>query len=164
MKKIVVILLSIIFLLGLLPVTLLFGLWVHNYQKSALASLPDYESREFYTSGGFQDYTDYAKYFYDSITAQDLESSEHFTVTTDEDVEEILLHIDDFERAVAVTAEELKENYDFDRSIVTEGDYFCIETKFGEPIGQGFYEKFHNYSVCYFDIDAQIMYYFHHNI
>lgn len=164
MKKLGFILLSIILLLILLPAMLLFGLWVHNYQKSVLASLPDYESREFYTSGGFQDYTDYAKYFYDSITAQDLELSEHFTVTTDEDVEEILLHINDFEGAVEVTAEELRENYDFDRSIVTEGDYFCIETKDGEPIGQGFYEKFDNYSVYYFDVDAQILYYFHHNI
>ncbi len=164
MKKLGFILLSILLLLGLLPVTLLFGLWVHNYQKSVLTSLPDYESREFYTSGGFQDYTDYAKYFYDSITAQDLESSEHFTVTTDEDVEEILLHIDDFEGWVEAVGGELEENYDFDRSIVTEGDYFCIETKYGEPIGQGFYEKFYNYSVYYFDVDAQILYYFHNNI
>ncbi|MBQ7837415.1 MAG: hypothetical protein IJ395_02225 [Clostridia bacterium] len=163
MKKFCLILLAIILGICLLVSMMFFG-FLYSHQKSVISSLPDYESREFYTSGGFQDYTDYAKYFYDSITAQDLESSEHFTVTTDEDVEEILLHIDDFERAVAVTAEELKENYDFDRSIVTEGDYFCIETKFGEPIGQGFYEKFHNYSVYYFDIDAQIMYYFHHNI
>ena len=163
MKKFCLILLAIILGICLLVSMMFFG-FLYSHQKSVISSLPDYESREFYTSGGFQDYTDYAKYFYDSITAQDLESSEHFTVTTDEDVEEILLHIDDFERAVAVTAEELKENYDFDRSIVTEGDYFCIETKFGEPIGQGFYEKFHHYSVYYFDIDAQIMYYFHHNI
>lgn len=163
MKKFCLILLAIILGICLLVSMMFFG-FLYSHQKSVISSLPDYESREFYTSGGFQDYTDYAKYFYDSITAQDLESSEHFTVTTDEDVEEILLHIDDFERAVAVTAEELRENYDFDRSIVTEGDYFCIETKFGEPIGQGFYEKFHNYSVYYFDIDAQIMYYFHHNI
>lgn len=163
MKKFCLILLAIILGICLLVSMMFFG-FLYSHQKSVISSLPDYESREFYTSGGFQDYTDYAKYFYDSITAQDLESSERFTVTTDENVEEILLHIDDFERAVAVTAEELKENYDFDRSIVTEGDYFCIETKFGEPIGQGFYEKFHNYSVYYFDIDAQIMYYFHHNI
>lgn len=163
MKKFCLILLAIILGICLLVSMMFFG-FLYSHQKSVISSLPDYESREFYTSGGFQDYTDYAKYFYDSITAQDLESSEHFTVTTDEDVEEILLHIDDFERAVAVTAEELKENYDFDRSIVTEGDYFCIETKYGEPIGQGTYDKFDNYSVYYFDIDAQILYYFHHNI
>lgn len=163
MKKFCLILLAIILGICLLVSMMFFG-FLYSHQKSVISSLPDYESREFYTSGGFQDYTDYAKYFYDSITAQDLESSEHFTVTTDEDVEEILLHIDDFERAVAVTAEELRENYDFDKSIVSEGDFFYIETKEGEPIGQGFYEKFHNYSVYYFDIDAQIMYYFHHNI
>ena len=121
MKKFCLILLAIILGICLLVSMMFFG-FLYSHQKSVISSLPDYESREFYTSGGFQDYTDYAKYFYDSITAQDLESSERFTVTTDENVEEILLHIDDFERAVAVTAEELKENYDFDRSIVTEGD------------------------------------------
>ncbi len=164
MKKFGFILLSIILLLILLPIMLLLGLWGINHQKSVLVSLPDCESKEFYTSGGFQDYTDYAKYFYDSITVEDLESSEYFTVTTDEDVEEILLHIDDFEGWVEAVGGELKENYDFDRSIVTVGDYFCIETKDGEPIGQGFYEKFDNYSVYYFDVDAQILYYFHNNI
>lgn len=163
MKKFCLILLAIILGICLLVSMMFFG-FLYSHQKSVISSLPDYESREFYTSGGFQDYTDYAKYFYDSITAQDLESSEHFTVTTDEDVEEILLHIDDFERAVAVTAEELRENYDFDKSIVSEGDFFYIETKEGEPIGQGTYDKFDNYSVYYFDIDAQILYYFHHNI
>ena len=163
MKKFCLILSAIILGICLLVSMMFFG-FLYSHQKSVISSLPDYESREFYTSGGFQDYTDYAKYFYDSITAQDLESSEHFTVTTDEDVEEILLHIDDFERAVAVTAEELRENYDFDKSIVSEGDFFYIETKEGEPIGQGTYDKFDNYSVYYFDIDAQILYYFHHNI
>ena len=60
--------------------------------------------------------------------------------------------------------EELKDNYDFDKNIVSEGDFFYIETKDGEPIGQGTYGKFDNYSVYYFDVDAQILYYFHNNI
>lgn len=155
MKKLGFLLLSIMLLIGLCGCT---------YQDPVLASLPDYKSEEFYTSGGFQDFTDYAKYAYDSITVENLESSKYFTVTASVDVEEILLHIDNFEEWVKTIGGELKENYDFDRSVVTEGDFFYIKTKDGEPIGQGTYGKFDNYSVYYFDVDAQILYYFHNNI
>ncbi|MBR3819409.1 MAG: hypothetical protein IKJ41_09735 [Clostridia bacterium] len=148
----------------LLAIMLLFSLCGCTYQDPVFASLPDYKNKEFYTSGGFQDFTDYAKYTYDTITLQDLESSKYFTITSAEDVEEILLHIDNFERWVEAIGGELKENYDFDKTVVTEGDFFYIKTKDGEPIGQGTYDKFDNYSVYYFDIDAQIMYYFHNNI
>ncbi len=155
MKKPRVLLLVIILLLNLCGCT---------YQDPVLASLPDYKSEVFYTSGGSQDFTDYAKYTYDSVTLQELENSEYFTITSSEDVDEILLHIDNFEKWVETIGGELKGNYDFDKTIVTEGDFFYIETKDGEPIGQGTYGKFDNYSVYYFDIDAQILYYFHNNI
>ena len=163
MKKICIILLAVVLGIGLLLSMMFFG-FLYSHQNSVISSLPDYESNEFYTNGGFQDYTDYAKYIYDNITIQDLKSSEYFTITTVDDVEEILLHIDDFEGWVEACGGELKNNYDFDKTIVTEGDFFYIETKDGDPIGQGTYGKFDNYSVYYFDVDAQILYYFHNNI
>ena len=127
--------------------------------------MPDYESKEFYTNeDSFQDYTDYAKYIYDNITIQDLEFSECFTVITVDDVDEITSYIDDFEGWVELCGGDLKQNYDFDKSIVTEGDFFYLDTKYGEKIGQKIYGKFDNYSVYYFDIDTQILYYFHNNI
>ena len=148
----------------LLVIALLLSLCSCTYQDPVLSSLPNYKNEEFYTSGGFQDFTDYAKYTYDSVKAENLETSKYFTETSNEDVDEILLHIHNFEEWVDTIGGELKENYDFDRSIVTEGDFFCIQTKDGEPIGQGTYGKFDNYTVYYFDIDAQILYYFHNNI
>ncbi len=163
MKKFCLILLAIILGICLLVSMMFFG-FLYSHQKSVISSLADYESKEFYTSGGFQDYTDYAKYTYDNIKIQDLETSEYFTKTTADDIEEILLHIDDFEGWVETCGGELKENYDFDKTIVTVGDFFYIETKDGEPISQGTYGKFDNYSVYYFDVDAQILYYFHNNI
>lgn len=135
-----------------------------TYQDPILGSLPEYQSKEFYTSGGFQDYTDYAKYTYDFVPFEDLNASKYFTKTTIEDVEEILLHIDNFENWVEVIGDELKENYDFDKTVVSVGDYFYIRTKAGEPIGQGTYGKFSNYTVYYFDVDTKILYYFHNNI
>lgn len=163
MKKFCLILLAIILGICLLVSMMFFG-FLYSHQKSVIASLPDYENKVFYTSGGFQDYTDYAKYIYDNITIQDLKSSEYFTITTADDVEKILLHIDNFEGWVEACGGELKENYDFDKSVVSEGDFFYIETKEGEPIGQRTYRKFENYDVYYFDVDAQILYYFHNDI
>lgn len=164
MKKIWIILLSIILVIVLIPTVLLLSLWGYKHQNSPFATLPDYEMKEYYTSGGFQDFTDYAEYSYDGITPQDLESSKYFTITTVEDVEEILLHINNFKKRVKACGGELMENYDFDESIVTDGDYFYIKSKHGEPIGQGIYNKFDNYTVYYFDVDKQILYYFHSNI
>lgn len=143
------------FKLFLFIFTLLFSLCGCSYRDPVLASLPDYKNEFFYTDGGFQDYTDYAKYTYESVTAEEFEDSKYFTATTAEDVEEILLHIDNFEEWVEISEADLKGNYDFDKTIVAEGDYFYIKTKAGE---------FDNYSIYYFDIDAQILYYFHTNI
>ena len=163
MKKLFIILSAVTLGVVLLLTSIFFG-FLYFQQESVIASLPDYESREFYTNDGFQDYTDYAKYIYDNITIQDLESSEYFTITTADDVVDILLYIDDFEGCVEVCDGELYENYDFDKTIITVGDYFYIDTKEGEPIGQRTYRKFEYYDVYYFDVDAQILYYFHNNI
>lgn len=163
MKKICLISLAIVLGICLLMSMIFLG-FLYSHQNSVIASLPDYESKEFYTNDGFQDYTDYAKYTYHNITIQDLKSSKYLTITTADDVEEILLHIDDFEGWVEACGGELKKNYDFDKTVVTEGDFFYIETKYGEPIGHETYGKFDNYSVYYFDVDTQILYYFHNNI
>ena len=163
MKKFFFILSAVILGVGLLLTSIFFG-FLYSHKDLIITTLPDYNNKEFYTSGGFQDFTDYAKYFYDNITAKDLESSEYFTMTTADDVEEILLHIDDFEGWVDVCGGELKENYDFDKSVINDGDFFYVKTKYEEPIGQSTYGKFDNYSVYYFDFETQILYYFHNNI
>lgn len=154
MKKIV---------LALLIFVLIFVLFGCFYTDPVIASLPDYKSECFYTSGGFQDYTDYAKYTYDSITTQVLDASKYFDVTTAEDANEILLYIQNFERWVETIGGELKENYDFDKTMISEGNYFYIETKAGDP-DQETYDMFVNYTVYYFDLDTQTLYYFHNNI
>lgn len=148
----------------LTTILLILSLTGCDEQSKVLRSLPDYESEVFYTSDGFQDYTDYAKYTYDSVSVQDLEDSNYFTVTTAKDVQKINIYINNFEEWVKAVGGDLKKNYDFDRSIVTEGDYFYIFTYEGKPIGESTYGKFDNYSVFYFDIDTQTLYYFHNNI
>ena len=44
-------------------------------REKVLASLGSYESEAFYTSGGIQDFTDYAKYQYKSV---DLQNNKYF--------------------------------------------------------------------------------------
>ena len=129
-----------------------------------LRSLPRYRSKAFYTSGGFQDYTDYARYAYRSVSTRQLESSPYFSPVTAENTDELLLYIDDFEGWVRISGGELLANYDFERFIISEGDYCCIKSRFGEPIGQSTYGKFDSYNIYLFDFDTQTLYYFHNNI
>ena len=52
---------------------------------------------------------------------------------------------------------DVEAGYDFDISEIEEGDYFYIET-------DEFYDEFGCYDVYYFDMETEILYYFHNNI
>ena len=127
-------------------------------EDPVVASLPRYKDFESYSSGDFQDYTDYKKYFYESVDAEALSQSAYFSECTEEDVEELLEYIDFFSRSVEQVDDELKQNYDFDTSIISTGDYFYIETR-----DELEYQKFGGFNIYYFDIEAQILYFFHYN-
>lgn len=143
----------------ILTVSLLVLLCSCVYTDPVLARLPACKSEAFYTSGGFQDYTDYAKYTYESVDAQSLLRTGYFAEVTAEDVNEIQSYLEDFEEWVATCGGELSENYDFDMTTVSAGNYFYIEAEDSDPD-----RKFYDYTIYYFDIDAQILYYFHNNI
>ena len=55
-------------------------------KDEVLDSLGKYESKQFFTSGGFQDFTDYAKYCFDSV---DFSDNSYFQIITDN----IFLHV-----------------------------------------------------------------------
>lgn len=137
--------------------TLLFS-YLFAPQDAIVNSLPDYETKEYYTSGGFQDYTDYAKYTY-RIYETVLMQNPYFLPVTDEDIPEILSYIENFEGWVEICEDFPSEHYDFDKSILVEGDYYYILSEYEEPG-----KEFWNYDVYYFDLDAQVLYYFHNNI
>lgn len=133
---------------------------------SVVGSLPAYDNREYYIDASWQDSTDYGKYFYSSIDKAILENNHYFSEVSEIDVQVLLAHIENFESWVYASEreDEVSENYDFDKSIVSVGDYFYIKTLHGQPIGQGTYGRFDNYTVYYFDVEAQILYLFHNNI
>ena len=123
-----------------------------------LEFLPRYETRDFYTSGGFQDYTDYAKYtFGEKILS--LEEHPNLRPVTREDIPEIECYLENFEGWVKTCQEFPKESYDFDWKWLGEGDYFYLYSRYEEPE-----QKFWSYNVYYFRQENQTLYYFHNNI
>ena len=123
-----------------------------------LDSLPKYEKKEYYTSGGFQDFTDYAKYTY-QISESEIIQSETLFPVMEEDIPTILKYVEHFEGCVDVYQDFPSESYDFEKSMVSTGDYFFIYNKYGEPE-----MTFWDYNLYYFDVDTSILYYFHTNI
>jgi len=152
----------VLIVLLILAMVLIGSVWLLSLlfapKDSILASLPDYESREYYTSGGFQDFTDYGKYTY-RIYETELMANPYFQQVTEEDLPKIHSYLDDFENWVAISSDFPQDAYDFDRSQVQPGDYCYILNRYEEPE-----KKFWHYDLYYFDLDAGILYYFHSNI
>ena len=123
-----------------------------------LESLSKYSEKEYYSSGGFQDTTDYAKYTY-HISEEDLQNNEYLLPVESTDLPQIIAYIEDFEELVSVSHDFPSESYDFDKAIVSAGDYFYVSNRYQEP------EKaFWNYDLYYFDLESLTLYYFHSNI
>ena len=127
-------------------------------QDPVLSSLPDYQEKMYFSSGGFQDFTDYAKYTFDNMDASVLEANPYFIPVTSEDKKEILSYIENFENWVAIIGDDLAPKYDFDKSAIAEGDYFYIQFEYTYD------RRFQNYDVYFFDVDLQTLFYFHNNI
>ena len=158
MKRFFPVLLMAIFVasLFLMGFIWLFSL-LFSTRDAILDSLPDYESKTFYTSGGFQDFTDYGKYTY-RIYETELMENPYFQQVTEDSIPEIHAYLDNFENWVAISSDFPREAYDFDRSQVQSGDYFYILNRYDEPE-----KEFWSYNVYYFDLDNGILYYFHNN-
>lgn len=118
------------------------------------------EKEEYYDKDGVQDYTDYAKYIYESKDI--IENNKDYNKVTTDDINNITEYFNDF-RSVMESKDRLKE-YDFDVTKITEGDFFRIKTKEGESIGDSKYEKFDNYTLYFFDTETLTLYYIHNNI
>ena len=159
MKKIWKAFIAII--LSLFAATLImvgFCVWFFTPKDPVLDSLPKYEKKKYYTSGGFQDFTDYAKYTY-QISESEIIQSEALFPVMEEDIPTILKYVEHFEGCIEVYQDFPSESYDFEKSTVSTGDYFYIFNKYGDP-----QMSFWDYNLYYFDVDTSILYYFHTNI
>ena len=117
-------------------------------------------SEEYWDKNGAQDYTDFCIYQYDSSSAIEADSS--YVKVADSDIDRIKGYFFDFKQWMEV--ENRLDEYTFDESCISAGDYCLIKTKEGQPIGSSVYGAYDNYSVYYFDTESLVLYYIHSNI
>lgn len=152
----------ILFLIAVCLFTLLAACVIPK--NKVLTSLGEYRDHEFYSEGEFQDYTDYAKYYYASV---DFTDNKYFSKIEPSDLDELNLHLDDFERWIETyrrgdASREIVVNYDFDRSLIDGEDYLYIDSEtHTDDYGTMW---FYNYDIYFFDTQTNTLYYFHNNI
>jgi len=155
-KQLAVVLVCIVFLLSISSCAV--------PEDKVIASLGEYEKKEFFTSGGFQDYTDYAKYVY---TSSNVVENTYLNKIQETDFAIINTHLDDFEGWIETIKDsepssEVVANYDFDRKIMDTEDYFYIDSE--RHIWSDGHTSLVRYSIYLFDTQTQVLYYFHNNI
>lgn len=132
---------------------------IESRHDQVLSSLGRWDSKTFYTSGGFQDYTDFARYTFSEVS---LENSPYFAPVSETDRDTLSAFLDNFEQWIGIIGNsdprnEVVIHYDFDRSIIDTGDYFYI-------CEDADYPEFGCYDVWIFDTQTCVLYYFHNNI
>ena len=151
---------------ALIVVVLILGIVLSSCiapENKVLNSLGEYKSHEFYTEGAFQDFTDYAKYYYDHV---DFADNEYFCKIGQADIDVLNEHLDDFESWIKTYREgdasrEIVVNYDFDRSLIDCEDYLYIDSE--KHTWDDGYTSLVNYDVYFFDTQTNTLYYFHNN-
>ena len=143
--------------IGLLIVGIM--IFITGCDKGRYVDIPKgyVKSEEYFDKEGIQDYSDYAKYIYDNEEV--IVNDNKYKKIGVDDIENIVSYFDDFYGVVR-----FDEIYDFDTSIITEGDYVRIKTKEGEKMGDSTYGKYDNYSVYFFDKETLTLYDIHNNI
>lgn len=133
-------------------------------EDKVLNSLGEYDHHVFYSEGEFQDYTDYAKYYY---TFANIAENNYFTKIKEADLSNINTHLDDFEEWIETfktndDSAEIVVNYDFNRNLIDLEDYIYIDSE--EHTWSTGYTSLVRYNIYFFDTQSQILYYFHNNI
>ena len=133
-------------------------------EDKVLASLGKYDDFVFYSEGAFQDYTDYAKYYY---TSTNIYENDYFAKIQESDFEKINEHLDDFESLIKTfkdgdATREIVVNYDFDRAIIDTEDYIYMDSE--KHTSYDGYTLLTNYDIYFFDTQTLVLYYFHNNI
>ena len=120
---------------------------------AVVSSLGKYTDKTFYTCGGFQDFTDYAKYSFQSVDSKKLEDNAYFQPVSTGNMDTLLAFILDFEGWIGVhEGSELAANYDFQRDHIDPEDYFFLQGDLD------------SYNLYFLDSQTNMLYYFHNNI
>jgi len=164
LKKKIIIILSVVFVAVVAVGYLINRISSINYVNPVMASLPKCDSSECYYSDGFQDYTDYCKYYYDEQDniLDEVKNSQYFKIITSDDITEINNCFDNFEGWLKYV--DYKDKYDFQRDIIDTEDYFYIENNETSEKYAGYSDKYSAYNVYFFDVQTKTLYFIHNNI
>ncbi len=148
-RNIVIVLSSIILII------LLFGV-IELIQGNKSPILKGYyKSEEYWDKNGFQDYTDYCKYFYTAEDDEKFINQEQYKVLENNHIEEIISYFNNFRKQMENQSR--MTEYDFDTNWINSGDYVHIKVDKASDLN-------YSYSVYFYDIQTHILYYIHHNI
>ncbi len=139
-------------LLIILSISLVFAFTACTTQNDkVLRSLGKYTKICFETHGGTQDYTDYAKYQFESPA---LEDNPYLKKIDDSSLASFKNHLDVYEPFIYNYCFDI--HYDFVRGFISDTDYIYI---YDDPS----YPEYGNYSIWFYDFETNILYYFHSN-
>jgi len=146
------------------------------FKNKVSDSLPDYESAEMYSNSGEIKLIKYGKYTYKDVTDEILSKNEYLkkldlstldvvaidTIVTATERFDLMLGKLDSENSESVA--DLTANFDFDLGSVRAPNYFYVETVTGGKTDETpSPDTCDEFSLYYFDVDAQILYYFYVN-
>ncbi len=125
--------------------------------------LPEYKNVQFYRGKGFQDYTQFGKYYYDETVIKFINKEQAMLYVKDKaDVSKIINYFQNFKKWIE--NEDFKDKYDFNMENVTVGDYFYITNNYPNEDFDYNPEKYPTYNVYWFDTETLTMYFIHNNI
>jgi len=153
MKKILITLL-VIFIssvtLSLIPI-IKDMISLFNYQDYLILD-GYYNKEEYWDTNGFQDYTDYCKYYYNENTFfSENTSYKRVSIT---DIKTLKSYFNNFYNWMNI--DNRLNEYDFQTEVISSTDYYYIENK--NP------SNFDSYTIYYYDTESKILYYIHSNI
>lgn len=157
-KSLIIILLlsPIIFLIAIFIITLVYAsimsiLPAHYKDKMILKGY--YEKEEYFQEYGFQDHTDYCKYFYKKASDNKFINNTKYEIVKEENIEGLKNYFNDTRKWMNI--EGRFNDFDFDNSIISAGDYYYLDLKSS---------GYNNYNLYFYDIETHILYYIHSNI
>ena len=158
LKKKIIIILSALVVVLIVIGFLIYELSSIVYENPVIASLPQADASDCYYSDGFQDYTDYCKYYYvkQENILEEVKNNPYFKPVTPDDITELNSYFDNFEGWLEYV--DYKDKYDFQRNIIDTEDYFYIENNETEEY------KYWNYDVYFLDVQTKTLFFIHNNI
>lgn len=117
-----------------------------------------YDKAEYYDSEGFQDYTDYCKYYYNEEYDEKFSENKLYSLVNEENISDIVNIFRDFRQQMSLSNR--YDEYDFDDNVITSDDYVYIKAKEYDSD----FEEYINYTVYFYDTAEHTLYYIHSNI